>query len=1733
MLGSKAKRELKINQRRILIDSIEIGIPSPQQVLTWGERVLPNGKSVGEIKNSKTVNYKRFTPLRDGLFCERIFGPVNSYICACGKRQPRADIKFCDKCEVEYTDQRARRYRLGYIPLVSPVAHIWYLKGRPSYISLFLGKRKKKITALAYCNAYLVEQAFPQTHVSQTSFLSSLNPINQAVNNKAKISHNVLKNIVKEEKNNVTANFDSKTKISLSPIQSSCIEKRQEHGSNEYTNGINSYAKNRQVSKLFYNSTKSDSNIINEKNSQQQNFDFDSNFINRKLEKSTKMKNQKEVFEYKITNKTGPSSFYLLLMEVLGQIEKDLVLIDYTRNKKKPNTKSTPLNINKFYPKSYLNPSLKKVSLLNPSQVFFDQNSPLRSNSELKKTEEINNLALRYGFLSQEWSSQQEQDSFFLKPMWGYTYSKQKSKDLRNMESFINSNRNPISMLSFYSKSMEKQNNLDLSSSTSLLIPNDKSTVNSSTKILRQKIEKKSNNIFSTNVNINSEKSKALPKFIRNFHRNIRQTERENISQIPNVSANYLDLKKGLNSVNLANQRRNLSNFNTKRETEFSTNVPYLQHGINSYNRAHTLPILPNFICKYHLRDDLINFFYSLPLIEDKPIPIYCHLARWNPLRNVHQFMSDQIIYNKDDFSEKQNKESFSYRQSKLKNKLTFPLSAVNQTTVDKESKSLSISDIGLIKEKENGGQNNFYLAKNQNSNGFPALPLKLNKKEIDNDLSAYTTNSLYLKRQRRSLKKNTVAEQLTSARHFLYMALLQKSYCLKVENLANRIRSLSALLTSFSREKFIKTSVNLYPKTYQIRPQFSNRSNFFSHYKIELLENKAKELSELSDNFKNSCLLNPVRLIRLQRTSSLIKFTRSTILHKKQNNDFKSSLFSSIIPSLKETSIPTDSYKPRHFKIISSEKVYSTLLLDNAWVRSFILNKKMSYLPVVTNIALGQFSIAEKLRQFLKNTNRFQNKNLNSHLKQSLTNESLFTQSLTNMNFSKPDLSEQDIIVPSLVHALHQQTYKNKKVNITNKSSTFFRPERLATNETKVNEAKYNLKQDLYNWGALEQSFIDVSLFQRNLIKQNWTNSNLFTQNSTNNSLLNNETTGYSNVNNLKRHKNLFAEEKSLLKNVIVNNTNRKIIWTEEKRQISKNFNITASGLVTAKKTPYKDNNIDSLPEDLKIKPLSIGRLPFSEKQKVNKYVSNNLTAQNHSLSPLELTTIREILAYTGGGALQRLLQRFDTQKFVMFLLADIQATQTLYNKKAIHKGFPSSRIDKRVLTRICRRIYKNSRRLKIAQQLTRCKRRPEWMLISALPVLPPDLRPILQMSESVVVASDLNNLYQRVIYRNNRFQKLSFIDFHLVTAIQRLVQDAVDRLIENGRGGSKPFYTSSGRPLKSLSDTLKGKKGRFRLNLLGKRVDFSGRSVIVVSPNLKIHECGLPREIALELYHYFLLRHFMLKKQASSIVMAKKIIKQRNPSMWNTLRTIIYHHPVLLNRAPTLHRLGIQAFQPKLVRGNAILLHPLVCSGFNADFDGDQMGVHLPLCIQARAEAWDLLWSRNNLLSPATGQPVLVPSQDMVLGFYYMTQIFSSRSFVPLDKKTNLLSDNQNHSHFGSEKENQLSLDTRQMVLPTVRKLAQVHRLFFNSSELIRAFQNGQIFLHTPVWLKWEGKIENDEESNVPLEIRLNCFGHSTFIYSKYKIRREEHISYSNIYARTTAGRVLVNQIVFDIKI
>ena len=356
--------------------------------------------------------------------------------------------------------------------------------------------------------------------------------------------------------------------------------------------------------------------------------------------------------------------------------------------------------------------------------------------------------------------------------------------------------------------------------------------------------------------------------------------------------------------------------------------------------------------------------------------------------------------------------------------------------------------------------------------------------------------------------------------------------------------------------------------------------------------------------------------------------------------------------------------------------------------------------------------------------------------------------------------------------------------------------------------------------------------------------------------------------------------------------------------------------------------------------------------------------------------------------------------------------------------------------------------KRLKLVEAFVASGAKPEWMILEVVPVIPPELRPLVPLDGGRFATSDLNDLYRRVINRNNRLKRLIELKAPdiIVRNEKRMLQEAVDALFDNGRRG-RVITGANKRPLKSLSDMLKGKQGRFRQNLLGKRVDYSGRSVIVVGPELKLHQCGLPKKMALELFKPFIYAKLELYGLASTIKAAKRMVEKERPEVWDILEEVIREHPVMLNRAPTLHRLGIQAFEPVLIEGKAIQLHPLVCTAFNADFDGDQMAVHVPLSLEAQLEARVLMMSTNNILSPANGKPIIVPSQDIVLGLYYMTM--EELHEAPLDKKTK----------------------------------KRLRRAFADVGEIERALEADAVTLHTPI----EARYHTVDRNNEPIIVRV----------------------------------------------
>nr|WRK84113.1 RNA polymerase beta' subunit [Polygala sibirica] len=416
--------------------------------------------------------------------------------------------------------------------------------------------------------------------------------------------------------------------------------------------------------------------------------------------------------------------------------------------------------------------------------------------------------------------------------------------------------------------------------------------------------------------------------------------------------------------------------------------------------------------------------------------------------------------------------------------------------------------------------------------------------------------------------------------------------------------------------------------------------------------------------------------------------------------------------------------------------------------------------------------------------------------------------------------------------------------------------------------------------------------------------------------------------------------------------------------------------------------------------------------------------------------------------------------------------------------------------------------RRMQLAKHLIQTNIEPEWMVLCLLPVLPPDLRPSIQIGGGKQISSDINELYKRVILRNNALINIlntgRYAPSDLVMSQEKLIQEAVDTLLDDGIRG-QPMRDGHNKVYKSFSDLIQGKEGRFRETLLGKRVDYSGRSVIVVGPSLSLHRCGLPREIAIELFQTFVIRGLIRQHFASSIVVAKSQIREKEPIVWEILREVMRGHPVLLNRAPTLHRLGIQAFQPILVEGRAISLHPLVCKGFNADFDGDQMAVHVPLSMEAQAEARLLMFSHMNLLSPAIGDPISVPTQDMLIGLYILTSgnrrgICSNR--YNLCSRRNHQNERIYHNNYKYKKEEE--------------------PFFCNSYDAIGAYRQKRIHLDNPLWLRWRLDQQPISAREAPVEVHYESLGTYHEIYGHYLIVRSIKKGIRCIYIRTTVGHI-----------
>jgi DNA-directed RNA polymerase subunit beta' len=2264
MLSPRGKKELKINQRRILINSVEIGIPAPEQVFILGQRHTSNGKIVGRVRNSKTLNYKSFTPHRDGLFCERIFGPVQSYICACGKQGPlttsKGTLKFCPRCEVEYTDQRARRYRVGYIGLVSPVTHIWHLKGRPSYLSLFLGKRKKTLATLAYCNDYLVEQAFSK--VSVNGLLGSGKQHRVELSRSESYGATFFKNRIlkglKESKG-----IKGLT-VSLTFSKQKCEQEKSKVWSPEAdlidgpsasaprSGDPKAHTFNERTCLPDHSSGRQARTLASLELRKIKEFDKQdrkcTSFLRslRQLELRSLLPRKIVGTEFgnrtlsrsessSVPGKSSPKGSTLILPPSSAQVKQEVSeppfevtgttfrqqkdTVSYTRSHTLPflptficefhlrdgllsffdtfpPSEDIPIPVYCKIPRRYplrdvhkfmADQAFSKVQLLSPSAT----RTPRKFKLEFGELLPFASATQKQGG-SNRTLSRSESSSVPVTPRKGHfceakvrgvadygqlRLPKQKV-GLINRKDVYHTSISTINEKKLLSPFRAKRADAlrsrasgqpfasrKVSSVTalrevllSLLLGRVVTTLIGLTPSLTTCLNRPESPMSKSKVLVGAKPTVVMARQVgsqlperssgnRNFVPVIepvadetgtfdppsRPTSRS--ARVRGVAPNktegfvlaskigapernsnwpFRDLKKISNygKVKRLNELLRVKRFALAKSNRLISQSPVrLLAGEGANEQSKVAVTEPTF--RLSKVGGLAPFPLALlrrartggsrvpvRLLPTGVTPRYFVTQSKKASTNISEAIvgpaakeaesnSLALLSNRRELSIRERyrvstQTKSSYSKSKIVSK-DLQLKHANSSwlpVIGKSPAHLTIrlvfadgwSNLGSLSKawlaNPYRSSSGYRLATDQGTAGQdPKAPLFRNDKyiralapeasllrsksatfasrkfdlrdrigEAGNPRLKQTSNQGYFEdsffslrswvRQRRTLKLSRsesygflgFGEGVEDWLEYWFERWLQNRYGVKrnpplfsnwkyapevAQTLLSKVKS--SARSSFARGKpslaspiqigeqvLFKQSNPILPSIGQhlctikgplllltlrkyalgLTDQPGGNTSFFSHYQITKIKiqlflpeqsllgraqlpaehGQAEERNSDQDiiyleRFTSKLAGSEARSKVSKGQTLLRKVTKSNEAkirsvgpkhniacylskHDQKVNWIKGGVFSSnrdsalggttelSFGSFEGAQIRTPrafaslTFAERKFKLelpcldlsgpskssarpssntqsvlarraSKSNKGHKSILnLDSQiWLPKIVTIFKMigpKRGPIVASQLNGgtsfRLGVVELERSSSSRT--LSKKGPKEAQKQSLNNKKLIFTGARVLSFAeqaKDYITDPTIFSESegqtsqsveealsvgtlLERTSGLRTFASRKLelrrgHLRNKAEGKLS---LLESYTSLTNPRFVLAEPSWARRALER-YRDIDLGVslprvRQLNKSASANRNVlpgtegrigstFQRSALGQApleLANQTQDAQPKPDVFFSNEDEYGDEEGPVSSIDDEPEINRVGATFAERKFGllgsprNNFRTDSDSEQLSKaELPRVEHNATA--------PVPQGRQSrhFGSEGTQGKFeFTGKVGTDSYMKAQLDLQAIQEVLSYTGGGALRELLRCFDTQAFSVILLNEIKLLREyhkgyfLYEYEQVsskartrdklelpplllsgaeHANWNSSRngnfreakvrvprIDplkvKASLTlsrsesardlvnttwsskakeieidnnppfgstetwfrqaeyknnyeelpeeinRFSRAIHRNARRLKIVQLLMRNKRRPEWMLISALPVLPPDLRPILQMSENLIVASDLNTLYQRVIYRNNRQYKLRIVEWSYATSLQRLVQDAVDRLIENGKGGSKPFLTPGGRPLKSLSDTLKGKKGRFRLNLLGKRVDFSGRSVIVVSPHLKIHECGLPREMALELYQYLLIRLLLLKRQVSSVILAKRVIRQQKAFVWDTLRELIYHHPLLLNRAPTLHRLGIQAFQPKLVLGSTILLHPLVCAGFNADFDGDQMGVHLPLCDEARAEAWDLLWSRNNLLSPATGEPILLPSQDMVLGFYHMTALLPSRhpnSTTQTDDSARAIvrsadKNGQRRSYgFVQIADCSAELSTPTQVRTSLlfeKGLRKSH--FFSPLDVVRAYQNGDLDIHTPVWLQWKGRIENNDSNQTPLELRINSLGVSTQLYPSYKYRKDassKSIATFNLFIRTTPGRVIVN--------
>ncbi len=1456
------------------IKLLTIGLASPLRILQWAEKTLPNGKIYGEVLNANTLHHKTFKPQKGGLFCERIFGPLKDFECACGKInkankklqtvslalnnmedsqilnenkieqkfKTTLNRKFCPDCDVEYTWSVIRRYQLGYIKLCSPVTHIWFLKGTPSYLSLLLDIKKRYLQFVTYCSEILTIEKSSIPMYSVNLYSNSQSELNININsNETSIG---LESIIKKKKDayNINKHWHKNATLQNSLTNQTSLDLKEDFFEK---NSLNLY-------KII--------NLLNEKN-----------------DKIVKTIKPKKIAYYLLKKKSNKKSFYFF-----------------------PNLNEQKLPIYFF------------KNLNNSPNLFFfigNEDKKEKKNKIVKKQLDQTFCS----FLNNLNNLKQTSSSFALRTWRNIPVVLQnKNKQIKEGTALIS-----LLLLNLYIKNFDFQN-----------------------------LSKNKKIISSLKKNLQNKKAKHVSFFI--------------IDKTNNKKSLFFSKKTfGINFDNLytdcnINQSEK-SKDNMQEKTHDVNNISFLNK-TNSFLKK--LPNIKNILKKLPL--DLYILCLLKPTLHKSSLTL--------AIKKTWQYLYKQAFIKS------------IYKAKNIFYKFLISLKSKTQINVFDNNYINEIHHSTLI------SKTNFLLLKQK-------LGDQIKNKKIRTQLPFF---SIIAERQR----------------------LIFLNFILFIQN-----QQIDNLIT--------KNQTN-YKKLKDLK-------NLYMNHLYKLFENIPNEIMSLTYT-TNFLQKNDFLSIKKKISLDIVKYVlKKTIFIQK----FLIKYFLN--------SFILDFYYLFIFNLFKHQQITKTYITN---VSSNVHNKFLPSLQNKTNLKKMKNSITRQAYtlNFRSNINAVLHTYKNYLNFYSLwQNQTLLILTRTKDNFDNVTKSiinrEVDYIgLENIGHInwffkKYKEKNNNNFMSINQNFNNFLQYEK--NNSWQIKQVELKTTKSLYN------NIYTVSHRERWAIEKDW---QIFTW---------------------------FAFGPTNYLDFIISNYKNRLFSLKNEEISSFTFSSNSS---------FDDQNN------------FVNNFSKTHSQKDSLVNFSNLL-KNNQKNLTSTSFFNNYSFFSGAGIVQQLLNEFN---FYEIKKLDKQNRLILYQlNKSILKLKKQVQIfvyDKNSqieLRELCKKRDLLIRRTKLVRKLFRKNSNPTSMILNLIPVLPPDLRPIVKMGNQIA-ASDLNRLYQRVIYRNDRLKKFlkdaATSQSYEMKYAQRLLQEAVDNLLQNGKSGSNSEKDSRGRALKSLSDVLKGKQGRFRQFLLGKRVDYSGRSVIVVGPKLKLHECGLPLEMAKELYLPFLLKSLLNKNYAKTVVGAKTLIKNNSSLAHELLREIMQVSPVLLNRAPTLHRLGFQAFVPKLIEGRAILLHPLVCSAFNADFDGDQMAVHVPITIEARAEAWKLMLSKNNLLSTATGDPLAIPSQDMVLGCYYLTTL-------------------SNHG-----------------------KILKGSGMFFNSlQDVIKLYEQNIINIHSLIWVKWTNLVENsnEQDNNQSCEIRISSFGHWQEINSNSYHIYDSYNHLINHYILTTPGRILFNLLIQQILI